>query len=349
MSSQFCSLGDALNGSPYSLDLSALQLYESVEKKFGKYSSQAAALRETYRVPEMQGLRRTHRIREVFESNAIEGLGLPLRQTEVIMQENQTKSPADLMRYSISMGIAGDKHAYDVMGLQGARELADIVAEDGDRALAETDLRNMHSLIVGDVPYAGRYKRYANTISGATHEPTLPIDVPDQMRELAQWLSRSDVHPICQATVGHAWLTHIHPFEDGNGRMARLLANLVLARAGYPPAIIKSSADRAGYIDALAASDAGGNVLPLLTVFNGALRRTFFEVEHPEHAMRTWRRQTQSRQPIAFLRWREEVEYFLRDFGGQLNRGLQFVPAPLPDAEVTSTCCFNWRHHPAPG
>jgi hypothetical protein len=62
-----------------------------------------------------------------------------------------------------------------------------------------------------------------------------------------------------RATVLHAWLTHVHPFIDGNGRVSRAIGNLELIRSGYPPIIIKKT-ERARYIDALAESDDGGDI-----------------------------------------------------------------------------------------
>jgi len=68
--------------------------------------------------------------------------------------------------------------------------------------------------------------------------------------------------PPRAAAIAHYNLVRIHPFDDGNGRGARILMNLILLRAGYPPAIIRS-ADRAGYLEALRQAD-GGDVEPFI-------------------------------------------------------------------------------------
>lgn len=88
----------------------------------------------------------------------------------------------------------------------------------------------------------------------------------------ARWRT-STGDPILDAAVAHAWLTHIHPFEDGNGRLARVLANMVLANADYPPLIVRAAADRGEYYRALAESDEG-NILPLYKLFAQIIRRT---------------------------------------------------------------------------
>jgi hypothetical protein len=77
---------------------------------------------------------------------------------------------------------------------------------------------------------------------------------------MADWQSWSAEHldanaPIRSAVL-HAWLAHIHPYVDGNGRTARAIGNLELIRAGYPPIVIKK-VERDRYYDCLAESDEG--------------------------------------------------------------------------------------------
>ena len=103
--------------------------------------------------------------------------------------------------------------------------------------------------------------------------PPRHFDVEYNMQAFIRWWIIGTGDPVLDATVAHAWLTHIHPFEDGNGRLARVLANLVLASAGYPPLIVRAESDRGEYYAALAASDAG-NILPLYTLFGQVIRRT---------------------------------------------------------------------------
>lgn len=101
------------------------------------------------------------------------------------------------------------------------------------------------------------------------------------MSELVEWFDRGSGDAVLDATVVHAWLTHIHPFEDGNGRMARLLANLALIQSHYPPLLLRSSADRGQYLEALTASDEG-DILPLYDLFTKALRRVVKTMERPD-------------------------------------------------------------------
>ena len=310
-----------------------------MDGRLRSFTERAARLAPTYTSEALHPLRVTHKVREVYESNAIEGLGLGLIETDRTIRRMSGLPVLDIARFTVAHSLASDRHLYEVVGLQYAREIADLIADSKTRPITESDLRSMHRMILGDAPGSGQYKRYINAISGSGHEPPPPSDVPSHMRSLTAWLSKSDVHPLVQATVAHAWLTHVHPFEDGNGRMARLLTNLVLARAGYPPIIVKASSHRQSYLDALAASDHGGDLLPLLTVFSALLKGTFRQVENPVAALWTWRRLMEDRQPSSFLRWKEEVDAFITTLGDDLPSRFNLVRTGSLDQEDYMQLC----------
>jgi hypothetical protein len=117
------------------------------------------------------------------------------------------------------------------------------------------------------------YKRADNEIGGTVHRTTPHWDVSRAMREMNDWWSISAIDPVLESAIVHAWLTHIHPFEDGNGRLARILANFALIRRSFPPLLIRSGSDRGQYYDALSASD-DGDIVPLYSFFVSVLRRT---------------------------------------------------------------------------
>jgi Fic family protein len=81
---------------------------------------------------------------------------------------------------------------------------------------------------------------------GAHHEPPQPYLVPVQMEKLLTGLSRVDQHIIETAALFHLDFEGIHPFVDGNGRTGRLIINLMLMQAGYPPIDMKFT-DRRKY------------------------------------------------------------------------------------------------------
>lgn len=74
------------------------------------------------------------------------------------------------------------------------------------------------------------------------HVPPKPEQVPSLMKEFIEWLNSDELmetlHPVEAAALAHYKLVYIHPFYDGNGRTSRMLMNLILMLAGYPPIII---------------------------------------------------------------------------------------------------------------
>lgn len=126
--------------------------------------------------------------------------------------------------------------------------------------LGEIDVRNLHALVVkrADPEIAGRYAtsgRYVNTDFGRYRFPS-PAEVPALMGDFSAWLSVAPATPET-AFAAHRRVVDIHPFNDGNGRTARLLMNLVLIRGGYPPVAVRPE-DRLAYLGALQQAQAGG-------------------------------------------------------------------------------------------
>jgi hypothetical protein len=182
---------------------------------------------------------------------------------------------------SFITALREDDRVYQALGLYRAHVIADECVS-GNTRLREYEIRGLHGLITGSAAFAGKYKTISNKIAGSAHKTTEPWDVSRAMNELCEWWTRPTSEPALEATVVHAWLTHIHPFEDGNGRMARLLANLALTQAGYPPFLIRSEPDRGQYYDALAASD-DGDILPLYDLVVKILRRTVRTMSSPDY------------------------------------------------------------------
>ena len=125
--------------------------------------------------------------------------------------------------------------------------------------LTEGDVRNLHSLVMqrSRPDIAGRYadlSRYVRTETGRHAFPS-PAEIPALMGDFAAWLGTASSTPDT-AFMAHRRLADIHPFNDGNGRAARLLMNLILIRAGYPPVAVRP-ADRLDYIRSLQQAQAG--------------------------------------------------------------------------------------------
>jgi len=126
--------------------------------------------------------------------------------------------------------------------------------------LTESSVRNLHRLVVqrSHPGVAGRYAgqdSYVRTDAGRHVYPP-PAEIPELMRNFGQWLGGASATPEA-AFAAHLRLSDIHPFNDGNGRIARLLMNAILIRGGYPPIAVRPE-DRHAYIRALHQWQDGG-------------------------------------------------------------------------------------------
>ena len=175
-----------------------------------------------------------------YTSNALEGNTLTRIETAIVLEKGITVSGKPLSDHLEAIGHR-DALAY-VRTLAAATE-----------SIRETDLRNIHRLVMQrvDPAEAGSYSRHGRMITGSSLTLPSPAEIPPRMGEFSGWMQQAAATPE-HAFDAHEMLVTIHPFSDGNGRTARLLMNLVLLRAGYPPVIIPPEL-RAAYHDSLQA------------------------------------------------------------------------------------------------
>jgi Fic family protein len=187
-----------------------------------------------------------------YTSNAIEGNTLTAVETTLVIEKGVTVSGKPLKDHLEALDH------YDA--IRYVRELAKHRAP-----LTESDVRNLHRLVLqrSAPEIAGQYAdlpRYVRTETGRYTFPS-PIEVPALMTDFAGWLKDAPDTPET-AFEGHRRLVGIHPFNDGNGRTARLLMNLILIRGGYPPLAVRPD-DRLEYIRSLQREQAGEGAEPL--------------------------------------------------------------------------------------
>jgi Fic family protein len=192
-------------------------------------------------------LEHVHDLELTYTSNAIEGNTLTAAETTLVVEHGLTIGGKPLRDHLEAI----DHH--EAIGF--VRALARSSAP-----LTEADIRNLHSLVVrrSNPEIAGRYAdqaRYVLTDAGR-HAFPLPAEVPALMGDLSAWLSSAPNTPGT-AFDAHRRLVDIHPFNDGNGRTARLLMNLILLRGSYPPVAVRPQ-DRPAYIAALQEARADG-------------------------------------------------------------------------------------------
>ncbi|WP_438435250.1 Fic family protein [Gorillibacterium sp. sgz500922] len=191
------------------------------------------------------------KISHVYNSNAIEGNILSLRETELIL-ENLTvnERPFKDQVEARSLGVAID-YLYGLI--------------NGNEPINKVSLLNVHRLILGeiDIKYAGTTREENVIISKSVHTPPKWEYINDHLDDMFKWYDREkNISPIIKAAILHHWITWIHPFKDGNGRVSRLMLNFHLLQYGFPEVVIRVE-DRDRYYNALSEADAGDITLLL--------------------------------------------------------------------------------------
>lgn len=240
------------DGTPYTLDVT---YEEALIKKIRMIEDRVITLRagDVLTSETLADYYGAKRFEQVAESNAIEGSTLSVGETELAVLKGVT--------------ITGHDPAFarDAIALDQALTRVVEMAKDREAPTSIEVLKEIHKLILGDRPGGGIFRSEPVRIRGSEHKP--PVTWSDIMAAMEQWeawsLENADAPAPVRAAVLHAWLAHIHPFIDGNGRTARAITNLELVRAGYPPIIIRKK-ERERYIAALSESDAAGDISSFL-------------------------------------------------------------------------------------
>ena len=198
-----------------------------------------------------------------YHSNAIEGNSLTLGETKSLILHGLTARGKPIRDH---LDIEGHNDA--------VKAIENSVKTDG--ALNEVFIRNLHRVLLKE-PYEndaitpegqptkrlisiGDYKTQPNNVRTSTGEIyyfTPPEQVKPAMSDLIDWYRKNEEegeHPIVIAATFHYRFVRIHPFDDGNGRMARLLMNMILIKHGYTVAIIPIK-ERDQYIQTLEQAD----------------------------------------------------------------------------------------------
>lgn len=217
-----------------------------------------------------------------YHSNAIEGNQLDYGETVAFLMHGITAKGKTL------------KDHLDIKGHNEAIQLLLSIVKD-ERGFSEADIRTLHKMILVE-PYEtnavtaeglptkkqillGEYKKMPNSVktrTGEMHYYASPEETPIKMAELMNWYSEakdnSVVHPLVLAAVFHHEFVAIHPFDDGNGRMARILMNLILLQKNFPVIVVKKD-DRNGYYGVLSQAD-NGLYIPLVNYMADLLKHS---------------------------------------------------------------------------
>ena len=185
---------------------------------------------------ELTRLNEEFTVEYTYNSNAIEGNTLTLRETDLVLRG----LTIDQKPLKDHMEAVGHKEAFDFV-----TELVKEKCEINERVI-----KQIHYLVLADKKDdRGVYRRLPVRIMGAAHEPVQPYLIVPKMEELLRNYLASEEHIVTKLARFHIEFEGIHPFIDGNGRTGRLLVNLELMKAGYPPIDIKFT-DRIAYYNA---------------------------------------------------------------------------------------------------
>ena len=207
-----------------------------------------------------------------YNSNHIEGNTLTYGQTEMLLMFGKVVDEANMKDLE-------EMKASNV-GLKMVKE----AALDKEQSLSEYFIRTLHKTLLREdytvyrqlpdgnttsyIVHAGRYKTRPNSVITATGERfeyASPEETPALMTDLLQWYNQAEkegtMTPIELASLFHYRYIRIHPFEDGNGRISRLMVNYILYRHGYPMIVVKSS-DKDNYLNALNRCDVAIGPIP---------------------------------------------------------------------------------------
>ena len=198
-----------------------------------------------------------------YNSNGIEGNTLNLRETQLVLQEGITIKGKSLREH-----FETKNHEAAILYLYR------LVTKN--YKLISKDILALHGLVMRSIEdeFAGRLRNGGVRISGANFIPPNAIKVSQLLEELIVFVAVNPVqlNVVEMATVFHHKFVWIHPFFDGNGRTVLLAMNLLLLKAGFPPAIILKN-DRKKYYEALNQANKG-NYQKLMLVMCQALERS---------------------------------------------------------------------------
>ena len=206
-----------------------------------------------------------------YNSNHIEGNTLTYGQTEVLLLLGE---------------VIGSAKMKDLEEMKAHNICLNMVEQEAqtDEPLTETFIRQVHQVMLREdykvyrklpggettsyTVHAGRYKTRPNSVitpTGERFEYASPEETPALMADLVRWYNEvaeeESLSPIQLAALFHYRYIRIHPFEDGNGRIARLMVNFILSRHKWPMMVIRSKNKKA-YLRALALADASVGPIP---------------------------------------------------------------------------------------
>jgi Fic family protein len=207
-----------------------LSLITEIDEFKGRWSVQHAQEPER-----LKALRHVATIESIGSSTRIEGSKLTDTEIEALLNNINQQSFA----------------TRDEQEVAGYAEVMETIFENHENIpVTENYIKQLHAMLLRhsekDERHRGEYKTHSNNVEafdqfgtslGVVFETTSPFDTPPQMKDLVSWtrqtLEDKSYHPLIVAGVFNVVFLAIHPFQDGNGRLSRVLMSLLLLKAGY--------------------------------------------------------------------------------------------------------------------
>jgi Fic family protein len=208
----------------------ALKLIAEVDEFKGRWEAL-----QTLSPERLRALRHVAAIESIGSSTRIEGVKLTDREIEALL--------SNLEQYAFK--------SRDEEEVAGYAEAMDLVFRSwDDLSLTENHVRQLHTVLLKfstkDEHHRGQYKKQPNNVVaydgegreiGIIFETTPPFQTPWEMEELVRWtnqaLEEKTIHPLLAISAFVVRFLAIHAFQDGNGRLSRILTTLLLLRSGY--------------------------------------------------------------------------------------------------------------------
>lgn len=216
--------------------------------------------------PAMRRMKKESYFRHIYHTTAIEGNTFSLVQTRLLIETQLAVGGKSILEHQ------------EILGMDLALSFINnsLLHQLGN--LAVVDIQELHKRVLGfvDPINAGNF-RTKQVFVGDFMPPTAD-EIPGLIEEFVRWLNSEEalsLHPIELAALAHYRLVYIHPFYDGNGRTSRLLMNLVLMQAGFPPVTIRVEEKHDYYHHLQTAND--GDIRPFIRFIAKCTEKTLNE------------------------------------------------------------------------
>lgn len=197
------------------------------------------------------------RLRHTYHSDAIEGNTLTLQETKLVLEQGITIGGKPLKDH---IEARNDAEAFDFM----------VHLVQKKEPFSQEIIQQIHDIVTkGLLKESGRYRTGNVRITGSSITPPSYQKITTLMDDYIRTIKNLSIHPLKKAAIIHHRLVWIHPFFDGNGRVARLITNLFFMQQGYPPMILKQE-QRKTYYNVLHQADLE-NLSPLALFLSKAM------------------------------------------------------------------------------